>query len=174
MIDSPLVNADSVRVKNKLDSLNIFRAIKAYQRQKSSLQRQPESRLWSLTEQKTLSMASPQDVISFLVWTDKFGKTVVHSDQCTSLREGDVSCSCHESLAAGTIDSNIDKLRSIFRENGRGLTWNDDLKLGNPATPRCKRILWVNFRGTDLSQENSGSSCTNVSRQIEALLYLSP
>ena len=33
----------------------------------------------------------------------------------------------------GTIDNNIGKLRSIFRENGRGSTWNEDLHLGNLA-----------------------------------------
>ena len=87
VIDPPLVNVDSVRVKNRFNSLNIFRAIKPYQWQKSSLHRQLESYLWSLSEKKTSSMSSPKNVISFLVWRDKFGKTAVHSDQCTSLRK---------------------------------------------------------------------------------------
>ena len=58
---------------------------------------------------------------------------MAHSDICASslLRPG--SCSCPETLAAGTIDNNIWKLRSIFRENGRGSLWNDDLHLGNPV-----------------------------------------
>ena len=38
-----------------------------------------------------------------------------------------------KTLAAGTIDSNIGKLRSIFKESGRGSMWNDELHLGNPA-----------------------------------------
>ncbi len=36
-------------------------------------------------------------------------------------------------LSAGTIDNNIGKLKSIFKERGRGVSWNDELKLGNPA-----------------------------------------
>ena len=57
----------------------------------------------------------------------------MHSDICASslLRPG--WCSCPKTLAAGTIDNNIGKLRSIFRENGRGFLWNDDLHLGNPT-----------------------------------------
>ena len=36
-------------------------------------------------------------------------------------------------MAAGTIDNNIGKLRAIFKECGRGASWNDELHLGNPA-----------------------------------------
>ena len=59
--------------------------------------------------------------------------SIILINACRPLSEGDVSCSCRKSLAAGTSDSNVGKLRSIFKENGRGSTWNDDLKLGNPA-----------------------------------------
>ncbi len=114
----PVVDVDSVRVKNRIEHLQSFKSIKPYQRQKCSLQRQLESYLWSLPEKKTLGIASPQDVITFLIWKDKFGKTVIHSDSCTATHKGG-SCSCQKSLAAGTIDSYIGKLRTIFRENGR-------------------------------------------------------
>ena len=36
-------------------------------------------------------------------------------------------------MAMGRIDNNIGKLRTIFRENGRGITWNEDFYLGSPA-----------------------------------------
>ena len=36
-------------------------------------------------------------------------------------------------LAAGTIDNNIGKLKTIFQDCCRGSAWNSDLNLGNPA-----------------------------------------
>eukprot|EP00794_Sanderia_malayensis_P002628 gene2628-biopygen2179 len=42
-------------------------------------------------------------------------------------------CDCYRGLAAGTIDSYIGKLRTIFKSNGKGTSWNEDLHLGNPA-----------------------------------------
>ena len=75
----------------------------------------------------------PQDIATFLVWRDKFSKTTVHSDICASSLLRPSSCSCPKTLVAGTIDNNIGKVRSIFRENGRGSLWNDDLDLGKPA-----------------------------------------
>ena len=62
-----------------------------------------------------------------------FGKTTVHSDICASSLLCPSSCSCPKTLATGTINNNIKKLRARFRENGRGSLWNDDLHLGNPA-----------------------------------------
>ena len=128
-----VIDVDLEHVNRRLELLNSYRPNKPYQRQKSNLQVQLESYLWSLSGKRTLSNASPQDLVTFLVWRDKFGKTMVHSDICASplLRPG--SCSCSKTLAAGTIDNNIGKLRSIFRENGRGSLWNDDLHLGNPV-----------------------------------------
>eukprot|EP00794_Sanderia_malayensis_P006723 gene6723-biopygen5497 len=42
-------------------------------------------------------------------------------------------CDCYQGLAAGTIDSYIGNLCTIFKSNGRGTSWNEDLHLGNPA-----------------------------------------
>ena len=128
----PYVNTDDERVTNRLKSLQNFRNDYAYQQQKSSLQRQLESYLWSIPERKSLATASLDDIVSFLTWRDKFSKTVCHSEICKKPSDGN-QCSCPKSLAAGTIDSNIGKLRSIFNENGRGSFWNDELRLGNPA-----------------------------------------
>ena len=125
------VDVDELRVKKRLESLSSYRSAKPYQRQKSSLQSQLSSYLWSLPEKRTISNASPRDVLGFLAWRDKFGKVISHSDDCLAAHQA--YCSCPKSLAAGTIDNNIGKLRSIFRENGRGSTWNEDLHLGNPA-----------------------------------------
>ena len=89
---------------------------------------------------KTLAMASPEDVLRFLVRRDKFGKTISHLPACLTLRGQEGPCLCSKGLAAGTIDNNIRKLRSIFKENGRGSSWNEDLHLSNPAAhPSVKR-----------------------------------
>ena len=121
----PLVDVDGDRVSERLSALKASRDAKPYQRQKSSLQKTKKSLTSGLCLTKSLNSASPNDVISFLVWRDKFGKTVSHLNGCS----GKVS-----TPAAGTIDNNTGKLRTIFKEAGRGSSWNDDLQLGNPAS----------------------------------------
>lgn len=119
---------------DRLHTLSHNKSKKPYQRQKSSLQQQLESFLWSQTERKSIAIASPQDIVNFLIWRDKFGKSTSHSDECpTRSIAKNAPCSCYRGLAAGTIDNNIGKLRSIFKEIGRGSTWNEDLHIGNPA-----------------------------------------
>ena len=44
-----------------------------------------------------------------------------------------------QSPGGGTIDNNSGKLRAIFKEHGRGVTWNDNLNFGNPAAHRSVR-----------------------------------
>ena len=138
----PLVEVDSYRVQKRLESLNTCHSMKPYQHQKSALQGQLESYLWSLPDKKNLNIATPQDIVSFLIWRDRFGKTILHSKDCaSSLREKD-SCSCPRFLAAGMIDNNIGKLKTIFKELGRDSQWNDDLNVGNPAAhPTVKKYL---------------------------------
>ena len=128
-----IVDTEPDRVKNRLASLANYRSGKPYEKQKSALQKQLESYLWSLPEKKTLKSAIPNDVVSFLVWRDRFGKTVVHHDGCSSEGLRKSACTCPRVLSAGTVDNNIGKLRVIFRDVGRGSQWNDDLGLGNPA-----------------------------------------
>ena len=66
---------------------------------------------------KSLASALPSDVIAFLVWKDRNGKTLVHLPDCvrsvhtTSLQP---SCSCPRRLAFGTVDALIGKLRSFL------------------------------------------------------------
>ena len=94
------------------------------------------------TWQEEFEYHHSQDIVSFLICRDRFGKIILHSKDCaSSLREKD-SCSCSRFLAAGTIDNNIGKLKTIFKELGRGSHWNDDLNVGNPAAhPTVKKYL---------------------------------
>ncbi|CAH3174858.1 unnamed protein product [Porites evermanni] len=92
---------------------------KSYERQKSSLHKELVNFLSSLPVPKALPSASPSDIKKFLVWKDNSGKTVVHLLDCPGLGQRQrVSCSCPTRLAAGTVDSLIGKLRSIFVEEG--------------------------------------------------------
>ena len=63
---------------------------------------------------------------------------MVHLANCTRLLEKNDNHSqawnCPRNLAAGTVDNNIGKLRSIFKENGRGSYSNGDFQTGNPAS----------------------------------------
>ena len=77
------------------------------------------------------------------MWKDNSGKTVVHLLDCPGLGQRQrVSCSCPTRLAAGTVDSLIGKLRSIFVEESLGGEWDDRLGIGNPAYhPSMKAYL---------------------------------
>lgn len=81
-----------------------------------------------------LIAATPDDIINFLIWKDKFGKTVVHRDGCHNFgHKKKSSCLCPKRLAFTTVDTPIGKLRSIFNRLGRNL---EDASLpgyGNPA-----------------------------------------
>ncbi len=127
------MDTEPERVKARLNKLTAYHSKKPYQKQRSSLQKQLESYLWSLAERKTLKTANPNDIISFLIWRDKFGKTVLHTQNCGQPSGAVLSCQCLKVLSAGTVDNNIGKLRAIFKDMGRGVAWNDDLQTGNPA-----------------------------------------
>ena len=116
---------------------------KSYERQKSSLHKELVNFLSSLPVPKALPSASPSDIKRFLVWKDNSGKTVVHLLDCVGLGQRQrVSCSCPTRLAAGTVDSLIGKLRSIFVEEGLGGEWDDRLGIGNPVShPSVKAYL---------------------------------
>ena len=58
----------------------------------------------------------------------------MHKDSCQFLGlQGKQACNCPTWLAAGTVDSLIGKLRSIFTALGRSGDWNDRFGFGNPA-----------------------------------------
>ena len=93
--------------------------------------------LASLPFAKTLKSATAQDIIKFLVWKDKGGRTKVHTVTCSHMGQGQgSSCKCPCRLAAGTVNSLIGKLRAIFISAGMGGEWDDNLGTGNPASHR--------------------------------------
>ena len=130
-------------IDSRLSTLREGQSLKPYQKQKSKLQRDLESFLFSLPRPKSLASASPQDISRFLVWKDRSGKTKVHRTSCKFFgSRGSSRCACPTTLAAGTVDSIIGKLRSLFLDLGRGGEWNDILGIGNPAShPSIKRYL---------------------------------
>ena len=101
-----------------------------YERQKSALEQQLSTFLASVSPPKTISSCTVDDVIKFLIYKDSSGRTVVHVPTCSG---GD--CACPRCLAAGTVDSLLGKLRSIFNKLGR-------IDHTNPiAHPRIKEYL---------------------------------
>ena len=83
------------------------------------------------------------DINRFLVWKDRHGKTIVHSDGYSdSHLQRTANCKCPKRLAFKTVDSYIGKLRAIFKETGRCGEWNSMLGLGNPAaSPEVQKYL---------------------------------
>ena len=67
----------------------------------------------------------------------------MHRTSCKCFgSRGSSRCACPTTLAAGTVDSIIGKLRSLFLDLGRGVEWNDILGIGNPAShSSIKRYL---------------------------------
>ncbi|KAK3753769.1 hypothetical protein QZH41_003888 [Actinostola sp. cb2023] len=105
-----------------------------YDRQKSRLFSQLSQFLASLPIPKDLMSATPHDLVRFLVWKDKTGKTQVHPLGCPHRGlKGPFLCGCPLRLAAGSVDSLIGKLRAIFKENDRAGDWEERIGLGNPA-----------------------------------------
>ncbi|VDI80971.1 Hypothetical predicted protein [Mytilus galloprovincialis] len=99
-----------------------------------------------LKPKTTLDDALPLYIRRFLLVKDASGKTQIHIKQCENKgKNGKFSCgypSCPFRLSAGSVDSLIGQIRTIFRDNGRGGDWNEILKLGNPAVaPMIKRYL---------------------------------
>lgn len=86
---------------------------------------------------KDVSSALPEDVVSFLIWKDQGGRTVVHDSLCPYIGNAKIkSCGCPRRLSYGTVDSLIGRLRAIFASSGRGGDWFPLLNVGNPAADR--------------------------------------
>lgn len=106
----------------------------AYSRKKSALQKEFEKFLLTLGTLKTIFTATPNDVRSFLVEKDKKGRTQVHVIECEHLGKlGIFPCSCPCRLSAGTVQSVIGQLNSIFQNLGRGNSWHEESRSGNPS-----------------------------------------
>ena len=125
-------------------SLQAVQQRKPYHKQTSHLQKELESFLASLPSTKSLLSATPDDLIRFLIWRDRLGKTVIHHDHCphfsTNLKQP--TCDCPRRLAAATVDNNIAKLRTIFLSVSRSDPTYGGLASSNPAAhPSVKRYL---------------------------------
>ena len=133
-VPSPKLSVDLQAIDNRLELLNNASLQSSYSKQKCSLRTEFETFLASLPNSKTILSASPTDISRFLVWKDRHGKTIVHSNGCPdSHLQNAAKCKCPKRLAFKTIDSYIGKLRAIFKETGRCGEWNSLLGLGNPA-----------------------------------------
>ncbi|CAH3131669.1 unnamed protein product [Porites lobata] len=128
---------DISKINKRVEELNAVREQKPYERQKTALEVELSGFLASLPFAKTLKSATAHDIIKFLVWKDKSGRTKVHTVTCSHMGQGQgSSCKCPCRLAAGTVDSLIGKLRAIFISAGMGGVWYDNLGTGNPASHR--------------------------------------
>ena len=117
---SKRIKIDHAQIDTRIKEPCSARASRAYQRQKTHLESELSSFLTSCQHQKTLFSATPKDMVSFLVWKDGKGKTMVHFHTCQFLGlQGKQSCNCPTRLSAGTVDSLIGKLRSIFNALAR-------------------------------------------------------
>ena len=119
-------------------------------RQKSALESEIAHFLASSTSAKSLASALPEDVIAFLVWKDRAGKTKVHQSSCPALSRPDLSCVCPKRLAFETVDSMIGKLRAILADNGKGSEWHPLLGVGNPAACRSVKTYLAHVREEQL------------------------
>lgn len=134
-------------IDSRLAALRSVRNRKPYQRQKSKLQQKLESFLYSLPTPKSSRAASPQDIIRFLVWKDRKGKTKVHIPACDLFGTKHARrYACPTTLSAGTVDNLIGKLRSLFVDLGRRGDWNELLGVGNPASHPCIKQYLASIR----------------------------
>ena len=73
-----------------------------------------------LNTASSLSAATPLDVIRFLHFRDRGGRTQVHAFACSHFgASGIFKCGCPLRFAYGTVDSYIGQLRALFRDMGR-------------------------------------------------------
>jgi hypothetical protein len=83
---------------------------------------------------KELETATPDDLVRFLVDRDSKGRTQAHKRGCTFLgSRGVKDCGCIVTLAEGTVDSYVGKLRAFFNSLGKHDAWRPGYKWGNPC-----------------------------------------
>jgi len=141
-----LVPLNLEAINARLHTLRSVRESKPYEKQKSRLQQELESFLFSLPSAKSVLEATPEDIIRFLVWKDRSGKTKVHSPSCVHFGLPKTQCPCPTTLPAGTVDSVIGKVRSLFIDLGRAGNWNELLGIGNPAAHKSVKQYLASIR----------------------------
>ncbi|XP_035680832.1 uncharacterized protein LOC118418849 [Branchiostoma floridae] len=139
------LDVDDDKIQARLEEINKLAVSSDYGKKKAALENELRNFLGNRSPPKDLTTASPKDVCSFLVWKDEGGKTIVHKTGGKNFGEKRKSgCGCPKRLAAGTVDSVIGQLRSIFTKSGRGGEWNDAICAGNPAVaPRVAEYLRI-------------------------------
>jgi len=140
-VDPSAIDLNSIN--SRLSELAKNKSSKPYEKQKSALHSELLSVLASLPTPKTLQSATPGDILKFLVWKDRAGRTKVHQMHCSrSNSDKTPSCPSPTRLAAGTVDSMMGKLRAIFINAGLGGKWDDRLGIGNQVShPSIKQYL---------------------------------
>ncbi|KAI8512901.1 hypothetical protein Bbelb_095400 [Branchiostoma belcheri] len=138
-------HVDEIKIEERLNEVKNIASTSEYGKKKVAIELELTDFLGNISPPKDLITASPKNVCAFLVWKDKGGKTVVHTTGCKNFgNKRKTDCSCPRRLAAGTVDSIIGQLRSIFNSKGRGGEWNDTICTGNPAAaPMVKQYLKV-------------------------------
>ena len=146
--NSPLTfPLDLSGIDARLRTLQSVSQNKAYQKQISKLHLELERFLQSVPLPKSVYNATPNDIARFLVWKDNSGKTKVHIPSCPLFgSKRPDPCPCPSRLAAGTVDSMIGKLSSLFADIGRGGEWNDWLGVSNPASHRSVKAYLKTVR----------------------------
>ena len=76
------VDIDETMIGERLQRLSKQCSSSSYSRQENCLEKELESFLSSLSSPKSLASALPSDIIAFLVWKDRNGKTLVHLPDC--------------------------------------------------------------------------------------------
>lgn len=121
-------------IDERIKELQSSRTSSQYGRQKSQLETELQTFLTALNPPKNSFSCEPRDVVRFLVWKDQKGKTRVHKGDCHFLGSNVKGrCGCPTRLSAGTVASNIGKLRSIFNSLDRSGDYDVRTGGGNPA-----------------------------------------
>ena len=124
---------DNYLTERRLNFLDSLINNSAYSKKKTALQREFEIFLRTVGK-KSLFTATPNDIRCFLVGKDEKGRTQVHVIGCEHLGKlGIFPCSCPCRLSAGTVQSVIGQLNSIFQNLGKGSSWHEETRSGNPA-----------------------------------------
>lgn len=124
---------DLGRIDERIGSLT--NGINYNQKRKESIRKAFSSFLKELPHKPCLLEVSPHDVVRFLVWKDKDGKTQIHDKSCSNLgKRGIMCCECPLRLASGSVENIVLHITDLFQSVGLGRVWNEAQNLGNPAT----------------------------------------
>lgn len=83
-----------------------------------------------------LAVATPGDVVSFLVALDETGKTTVHREGCCWWgveKRQKAECGCPKRAGAGSVNTTRGRLQGLFRDAGFTVPWDPRYQVGNPC-----------------------------------------